>query len=133
MNSFFSARTLALAALCLAAIQASQEPTPLPLKHGVYIQKAFACKGAPNAAIRVWDGVGFSGAHSSQCRSRIVSHKGSSVQMSTTCTARGDGSLESSTLDDEFTLSAMSKTSFVMSRRHEPGVTYRWCSTGPVD
>lgn len=89
MASFFSARILASPAPCLAAIQASQDATPLPLKHGVYIQKAFACKGAPNAAIRVWDGAGFSGAHSSQFRSRIVSHKGGSVRMSTTSTARG--------------------------------------------
>jgi hypothetical protein len=133
MISFFSARTLVLPALCLAAIQASQDATPLPLKHGVYIQKAFACKGAPNAAIRVWDGVGFSGAHSSQCKSRVVSHKGSSFQMSTTCAARGDGSPESSTVADEFSLSAMSKTGFVMSRRDEPGVAYRWCSAGSVD
>jgi hypothetical protein len=133
MSVFRLTSSIALVCAFLTATGASPAPKPLPLEHGVYIQKAFACKGAPNAAVRVWDGVGLSGAHSSHCTSRIVSRTATTFTMSTTCAALGDGSPQPSGVAEEFTLSSVSKTAFVMSRRHERGIAYRRCSAGALD
>jgi hypothetical protein len=91
------------------------------------------CKRAGKLG-RSWARAGRLYADSAGIRLRASrSPRESSAQESPFAGAGGDGSPESSTVADGFTLSAMSKTSFVMSRRDEPGVAYRWCSTGSVD
>jgi hypothetical protein len=115
---------------CLTVVYAGPDAEPLSVKHGVYVQKAVSCKGAPNAAILVWDGIGLSGAHSSKCTSRIVSRNGSTFKMTTACSALGDGSPDSSGVTEESMVSSVSKTSFVIARGSQPGIAYRWCSAG---
>jgi hypothetical protein len=130
MISFRAMRRTMLVVACLTAVYAGPDAEPLPVKHGVYVQKAVACKGAPNAANRVWDGIGLSGAHSSKCTSRIVSRNGSTFKMTTACSALGDGFPDFSGLTEELMVSSVSKKSFAIARGIQPGIAYRWCSAG---
>ena len=108
---------------------------PLSLKHGVYVEKHEKCKGAPNAAIMVWDGVGFSGAHSSRCTSRVLHRDKNRFQVSTSCSALGDGSPSGSGTDaaDSALLTRLSSTAFVMLRDRQEPRSFHWCSANDVD
>ena len=108
---------------------------PLSLKHGVYVEKHEQCKGAPNAAIMIWDGVGISGAHSSRCTSRVLRRDKNPVQVSTSCSALGDGSPNGSGTDgaDSVLLTRLSSTAFMMLRDRQESHSFRWCSANDVD
>lgn len=82
---------MSIAGLTESYFALGQQAT-LQLKHGVYVQQPNACKDAPLAAMKSWDGIGFSGAHSSKCTSRVLRRKGMQFTVSTTCAAFGDGS-----------------------------------------
>jgi tellurite resistance protein len=77
-------------ALILMPLAAFPGDQPLSLKHGLYMRGRL-CKGAPNAEILVWDGIGLSGAHSSQCTSQAQHQSGTRFQIKTTCLKLGDG------------------------------------------
>jgi hypothetical protein len=118
------ARTiLNMICLIIPAVAFPQEPH-LVLKHGVYVREKTPCKGAPNAAIMSWDGAGFSGAHSSKCTSRVVSRSCQIFQVSTTCSALGDGSPNpgGSESADSFILTLLSSTRFEIRKEgHDQG------------
>ncbi len=65
MNSRSALKATVLA-VCLSApfAMSSQE---LALKRGVYVLKGVDCKDPPFAAMKSWDGIGFSGPHSTEC------------------------------------------------------------------
>ena len=79
-----------------------------------------------------WDGVGFSGAHSSKCTSQVLSHEGNDFRVGTSCAAEGDGSanLPGHADVETFSLTRVTYTRFVVLREHESKGTYRWCGTG---
>jgi hypothetical protein len=108
----------------------SSSQDQLSLRHGVYVRSETPCKDAPNAAIIVWDGSEFSGAHSSKCTSHVNHRDGSRFQISTSCLAQGDGSPNPSGLAsvDSFLLNRLSLRSFQMLKSKQPDATYRWCS-----
>ncbi len=81
--------------LMMPLLAVAQDGLPA-LKHGIYVAKSYPCKGAPNAAILQWDGKRFSGAHSSQCTTRVLSRTGATYKLSTTCAAFGDGTPDNS-------------------------------------
>jgi hypothetical protein len=103
----------------------------LSLKHGIYI-RGKSCKNAPNAEILVWDGIGFSGAHSTQCTSQAQRQSGARFQIKTTCEKLGDGTPSSSgsSYEDSFVLNRISNTHFEVSKENRPTATFRWCSAG---
>lgn len=103
---------------------------PLSLKHGVYVEKHEKCKGAPNAAIMIWDGVGFSGAHSSQCTSSVLLRGKDRFQVSTACFASGDGSPSGPGRSgvDSFLLTRLSSAAFVVLRDGQSPRSCRCCS-----
>jgi hypothetical protein len=103
----------------------------LSLKHGIYI-RGKSCKNAPNAEILVWDGIGFSGAHSTQCTSQAQHQSGARFQIKTTCEKLGDGTPNSSgsSYEDSFVLNRISNTHFEVSKENRPTATFRWCSAG---
>jgi hypothetical protein len=128
-------RALASSALALLPFVAfSSEHSP-SLRHGVYVRAEAPCKGAANAQILFWDGAGFSGAHSSQCTSRIQHQHGSRYQIATTCAAAGDGSKNavSAPYTDSFILRRLSGTRFEFLKDAQPKSIYRWCSAKAVD
>ena len=129
LKTMISAASLSMPLLIVA------QTDPLSLKHGVYVEKHEQCKGAPNAAIRVWDGVGFSGAHSSRCTSRVLRREKNRFRVSTSCSALGDGSPSGSGIDgaDPILLERLSSTAFVMLRDRQAPRSFRWCSANDVD
>lgn len=122
-------RPAMVAAWILIPCIALSQNHPLSLKHGTYVREPYPCKEQPNAAIMSWDGIGFSGAHSSRCASRILSSHGNQFKLSTSCDALGDGSPNPSgrSYVDTFSLTRLSNTRFTLDKTKAPG-TYRWCS-----
>jgi hypothetical protein len=116
-------------------VVAFPQESPLALKKGIYVRERMPCKGAPNAAIMSWDGVGFSGAHSSKCTSRVLSRNGQMFQVNTTCSALGDGSPkpQGSGGAESFVLTRLSSTRFEIRKESHDQAAYRWCSANDVD
>jgi hypothetical protein len=111
----------------LAFLQSPQ----LALKPGVFVREPYSCKDAPNAGIRVWDGVGFSGAASRKCTTRVMSHRGERFRISTTCSALGNGTPDTSGYAEELSLIRGSETRFAVEKQGQPEGTYPWCSGKP--
>lgn len=103
----------------------------LSLKRGVFVREPYKCENAPNAAIRAWDGVGLSGAHSGKCATRVLSQHGRQFQVSTACSASGDGAPDTSGYAEALFLTRQSDTRFVISKAGQPEGTYRWCNAKP--
>jgi hypothetical protein len=129
MNSLAS---LALLALPLMAGSADQH---LSLKVGVYVRAESPCRGAPNAAILSWNGTGFSGAHSSQCKSHVEHQDGTRFAINTRCAALGDGSANTAGFDytDSFVLNRLSRSRFELIKGDQDKAIYRWCDVKAVD
>lgn len=121
------------AALLFLPLAASSSDQPLVLKHGVYVRGP-SCKDAPNAEMLVWDGKGFSGAHSSQCTSEIMRQSGARFQVKTTCLALGDGAPNPSGFEytDSFLLNRLSSTLFEQLKENHTKATFRWCRMGTI-
>jgi hypothetical protein len=120
--------------VCLAAslvpLLAFADDQPLPLKHGVYV-RGKSCTDPANAEILNWDGVGFSGAHSSHCTSQVTP-QGKRFMVKNTCAAVGDGSPNAAAgaLEDSFSLNILSSRRFEFFKKNQKKATYRWCSVG---
>lgn len=101
----------------------------MSLRHGIYVDQSVSCKEAPLASMRSWDGVGFSGPHSSRCTSQMVNHHGNEFRVTTSCAALGDGTpTPSGKVDVEtITVTQLSHVSFESSSATKPKMTYRWC------
>jgi hypothetical protein len=84
LSMFAAAMTLALTAGVTSA-------ATLPLVVGTYVRDEFACRDAPFAAIKDFDGRAVSGAHSSDCDTVVLRRRGSTFTTTTTCKAEGDG------------------------------------------
>jgi hypothetical protein len=121
--------TVFAVSLLLPFIARSQDQH-LAIKHGVYVREPFQCRDAPNASIMYWNGVGFSGAHSSKCRSSMLRKNGNQYQMSTSCSAVGDGGSTptGAPFVESFVLTRLSNIRFALSMDTQPQSTYRWCS-----
>ncbi len=102
----------------------------LTLKHGTYVLEGSPCKEPPFAAMKAWDGIGFSGPHASKCTTHVLSHQSNHFGISTACTAIGDGTPNPPGQVDVETLSLirLSNTRFVVSSETKPKATYRWCA-----
>ena len=121
------------ATLMMPLLAVAQDGLPA-LQHGIYVAKPYPCKGAPNAAIRQWDGKGLSGAHSSQCTTRVLSRTGATYKLSTSCAAMGDGTPDSSGFKDVLTLTRRSMVSFdLIQPTATEQLAFRWCSVKDVD
>ncbi len=124
-------KTAQCAIWLLLPCTAFSQNTQLDLKPGFYVREPYQCTGQPNAATMLWDGVGFSGAHSSKCTSNVLSHEGNDFKVSTTCANVGDGSANPSGHADveTFSLTRMSETRFLIVPKNAAKGTYRWCGT----
>jgi hypothetical protein len=120
------------AALSISFIATAQQQ--LSLKHGLYVLQQEACNGAANAAIMSWDGSAFSGPRSSKCSSRVVQKDGQQFQISTSCSALGDGSSNPSGKPyvESLVLTRLSDKLFKIMKGNELQGTYRWCSEKEV-
>jgi hypothetical protein len=102
----------------------------LTIKPGIYVREPAQCQGAPNASIMSWDGVGFSGPHSSQCKTTVLHKNDTTYEISDSCSALGDGSPNpgGTPFVESFVLTLLSDTRFTVARESQPKGTYRWCS-----
>jgi hypothetical protein len=121
---------IVLAAWMLIPFAASSQDQHLTIKPGVYVREPAQCKGAPNASILSWDGTGFSGPHSSKCTSTVLRKNGKKYEISTSCSALGDGSPNPSGTPfvESFALTWLSSARFTIAKDNQPAGTYRWCS-----
>ena len=124
----FSKITLGLACVLIPCF-ALADHDQLSLKQGTYVVASSDCKEPAFAVMKSWDGVGFSGPHSSKCTSRVLSRHGNQFTMSTTCAALGDGTPDQSGYVDNFLLTRLSNTRFNIRKDNDPHpeTTYRWC------
>lgn len=94
----------------------------LPLKQGIYVPVATACKGAPNSAIvNYWGGKSSIGVSQAECTIKKLSKKGAVYTLVDQCKdiQRGDVIGGGPTV-----VTVKSPTSFAMS-----GVAYKYCGT----
>jgi hypothetical protein len=127
----FSRRAMIVCcAMFLVPLAIFASDRPLPLKHGVFVRGP-SCTDPANAEILNWDGVGFSGAHSSHCTSQVTP-QGKRFLVKNTCAAVGDGSPSAAAgaLEDSFSLNILSSRRFEFFKKDQRKVTYRWCSVG---
>jgi hypothetical protein len=117
-------------AMSLVPLAGLASDQPLPLKHGVYV-RGKSCTDPANAEILNWDGVGFSGAHSSRCTSQVTA-QGERFLVKNTCAAVGDGSPNATAgaLEDSFSLKVLSSRRFELYKKNQRKAAYRWCSVG---
>jgi hypothetical protein len=117
-------------AVSLAPLYSFASDQPLPLKHGVYV-RGKSCTDPANAEILSWDGVGFSGAHSSHCTSQVTPQR-KRFLVKNACAAVGDGSPSTAAgaLEESFSLKVLSSRRFELFKRNQKKATYRWCSAG---
>lgn len=101
----------------------------LILKHGTWVLQGVACNDAPNAAIFSWDGHGFSGAHSAQCVTKVMSQRGAAYRASTTCSALGDGA-PAKPYTEEWQIVRKSATQVAITKAGHTD-SFRWCSASP--
>jgi hypothetical protein len=122
--------TLVCFALSLIPLVSFASDPPLPLRHGVYV-RGKSCTDPANAEILNWDGVGFSGAHSSQCTSQVTA-SGGRFLVKNTCASVGDGSPSTAAgaFEDAFSLKVLSSRRFELFKKNQKKATYRWCSVG---
>lgn len=82
-----------------------------------------------------WDGVGFSGVHSSKCTSSVLHKNGRKYEISTSCSSLGDGSPNpaSAPFLESFVLTQLSGTQFVIAQDNQIQGKYRWCSAKVQD
>ncbi len=114
---------------------AAQGVSAIHLKPGIYVAAGTACKDAPFAAMSRWDGVGFGGPHDSRCRTEVLRHEGNSFDVSTTCSALGDGTPTRPTtfkarltIVNEESYSTEPLIETMGSSTETKPVIYRWCS-----
>jgi hypothetical protein len=124
-----------LAACISPPFAALSQDQQLTIKHGVYVREPAQCKDAPNAAILSWDGVGFSGAHSNKCTSTVLRKSGKKYEISTSCSALGDGSPNpiGTPFVESAVLTWQSNTQFMITKGNQPEGMYRWCRVKEKD
>lgn len=112
----------------VAAARIAAQQLRLHLRHGEYVHESIPCNNPPFAAMMSWNGIGFSGPHSAQCRSRVLTHSGNRYDISTACAALGDDTPDASAYVDTFTVTRLSESRFKLTKAGNPAGTYRWCS-----
>lgn len=87
-----TAAGVVIATSAVASVDRSAPPGGVyRLKPGFYVAKDTACGNAPNAAIRRYDGVGISDAHTRACRAKVVSRRGGTLVVEQSCVNAGAG------------------------------------------
>jgi hypothetical protein len=114
--------------MSLVPLKGFASDQPLHLKHGIYV-RAKSCADPANAEILNWDGIGFSGAHSSSCTAQVTP-RGKRFLVKNTCAAVGDGSPSAmaGVMEDSFSVTVLSDRRFELFKKNQKKATYRWCS-----
>ena len=116
---------LAVGTVAAASVDTSPKPGGVyRLKPGIYVQKGTACRSAPNAAIREYDGRGISTPHTRACRARVLSRRGDRYQVNQSCIDAGAG--PAPRFVERQTVTIRDALTFAIKTRG-PNVEYRYC------
>jgi len=111
-----------LGALLIGISSAVFAADMLPLKRGIYVPVATACKGAPNSEIvNYWGGKSSIGASQAECMVKKLTKKGNVYTMVDECKDIQSGDVIEG---GPSVVTVKSPTSFAMS-----GVSYKYCGT----
>ena len=80
-------RSCLFAALLLVPAIAAADT--LPLARGAYVQVGTACRGAPNVALRDYDGQGVGSSKAGQCEGRVLARVGRRYTLRQSCVQYG--------------------------------------------
>ncbi|MDR6625347.1 hypothetical protein [Caulobacter segnis] len=97
----------------------------LPLKHGIFVAVDIPCGDPPNAAIRRYDGLGLSGAHTRDCRINVLEKQGGAYEIDQSCIDAGSGPAPRSS--ERVTVVVRDNLTFTLKRGQE-GETFRYCA-----
>jgi len=97
----------------------------LPLKHGIYVVSDISCADPPNAAIRRYDGLGLSGAHTRDCRIDVLEKQGAAYEIDQSCIDAGSGPAPRSS--ERATIEVRDNLTFVL-KRGRGAETFRHCA-----
>ena len=95
----------------------------VPLTPGVYVLEGTSCETPANAAWRIWDGDGLSGASTEDCEAEIISHEGRTYRMRNSCVNTYDGSRTPETL----TMTVPDQAHFSVN-----GQAFKSCASGEL-
>jgi len=98
-----------------------------PLKLGIYVQNGTECKGAPNAAMREYNGRGISDPHTHACIARVLTRRGQRYSIMQSCVDAGTG--PAPRVSEQQLVTVLNATSFSI-KTNGPGTTYRFCPKG---
>lgn len=111
-----------LGALLICTSSSVAAADMLPLKQGIYVPVATACKGAPNSEIvNYWGGKSSIGASQAECTIKKLSRKGSVYTLVDECKDIQSGDVIEG---GPTVVTVKGPTSFAMS-----GVSYKYCGT----
>jgi len=119
-----------LGALAFTPLLASAVPAAAkvggvyPLTHGIYVQEGTSCKGAPNAAIRTYDGGGIGDPHSHACLTHVLLRQGRRYSVTQSCIDAGVGS--GPRISERQIVTVSNATSFTIATGGQ-GLGYRYC------
>ena len=130
MKSAITLRVIILALWLNIPSFVMAEGDRLLLKRGLYVDASVSCQEPPFAVMQSWDGVGFHGPHSSGCTTRILSRRGNTFHIATTCTALGDGTPvpASQVNTGDLSLIRLSSSRFTEFSSTKVRRTFRLCS-----
>jgi hypothetical protein len=119
---------LALTPLLVSAMPASAKVGGVyPLTHGIYVRTDTKCQGAPNAALRTYDGAGIGDPHSHACRVHVLSRQGRRYSVTQSCIDAGVGL--GPRVSERQTVTVLNPTSFTVATEGQ-GFGYRYCPAG---
>lgn len=101
----------------------------IPLKSGIYVPAASACKGASRAEmVNYWGGKSSIGSGMATCEIKKVSHAGNVYKYTDECTDIASG--EKISGDTPTTLTILTPASFRMGTGRD-ATTYKYCGARP--
>ncbi|WP_353214881.1 hypothetical protein [Salinisphaera hydrothermalis] len=103
---------------------ASPRVATLPLHEGTFVTEDSSCGDPPLAALLVYNGQGFDGAHSHACRAHVVKRRGNRVTLANRCIDAGVGDAPRTTMP--LTIKLIDADHFAVDSK-AGDVTYRRC------
>ena len=112
-----------------SAVLAPLLPVPaladtLPLARGSYVEAGTPCRGAPNVALRDYQGAGIGSSKAGQCRARVLARIGQRYTLRQECVQYGGPRQYRAA--ERLKIRVDSRTSYTDLRA---GAHYRWCRT----
>jgi hypothetical protein len=117
-------RTIRYPALLAVLLPAPALADTLPLTRGYYVETGTPCRGAPNVALRDYQGDGIGSSKAGQCHARVLARIGQRYTLRQSCVQYGGPRQYRAA--ERLKIRVDSRTSYTDLRA---GAHYRWCRT----